>query len=194
MISLYWIRTRLWPKLIASTGANKFHFCERHIDGLMQERRNSIANTLELCLSCTNPSILPCDVAFTKKQPYSAQERASFIFSKSFLLTPWRSVETWYQQVCFCFKRIVLTLFGSSCKNYIIAGHTLVNSYRVCPKVSCLDDGSQVAVFSFDRIEITKGNILMAEHKTAIHYVGNGVARVVPLAINMNRWLSARLL
>ena len=29
-----------------------------HIDWLMQERRNSIANTLELRLSCTNPSIL----------------------------------------------------------------------------------------------------------------------------------------
>ena len=27
------------------------------IDGLMQERRNSIANALELRLSCTNPSI-----------------------------------------------------------------------------------------------------------------------------------------
>ena len=29
-----------------------------HIDGLVQERRNSIANALELRLSCTNPSIL----------------------------------------------------------------------------------------------------------------------------------------
>ena len=29
-----------------------------HIDVLVQERRNSIANTLELRLSCTNPSIL----------------------------------------------------------------------------------------------------------------------------------------
>ena len=28
-----------------------------YIDGLVQERRNSIANTLELRLSCTNPSI-----------------------------------------------------------------------------------------------------------------------------------------
>ena len=28
-----------------------------HIDGLIQERRNSIANALELSLSCTNPSI-----------------------------------------------------------------------------------------------------------------------------------------
>ena len=27
------------------------------IDGLMQEKRNSIANALELRLSCTNPSI-----------------------------------------------------------------------------------------------------------------------------------------
>ena len=29
-----------------------------HFDGLVQERHNSIANTLELRLSCTNPSIL----------------------------------------------------------------------------------------------------------------------------------------
>ena len=28
-----------------------------YIDGLVQERRNSIANALELRLSCTNPSI-----------------------------------------------------------------------------------------------------------------------------------------
>ena len=28
-----------------------------YIDGLMQERRNSIANALELCLPCTNPLI-----------------------------------------------------------------------------------------------------------------------------------------
>ena len=29
---------------------------DAYIDGLMQERRNSIANALELRLSCTNPS------------------------------------------------------------------------------------------------------------------------------------------
>ena len=28
-----------------------------YIDGFVQKRRNSIANTLELRLSCTNPSI-----------------------------------------------------------------------------------------------------------------------------------------
>ena len=28
-----------------------------HLDGLVQERRNSIANALELRLSCTNPPI-----------------------------------------------------------------------------------------------------------------------------------------
>ena len=32
--------------------------CHFYIDGLVQKRRNSIANALELCLSCTNPSIL----------------------------------------------------------------------------------------------------------------------------------------
>ena len=30
---------------------------EHHFDALVQERRNSIANALELCLSCSNPSI-----------------------------------------------------------------------------------------------------------------------------------------
>ena len=30
-----------------------------HVDGLVQERRNSIANALELRLSCTNPSMYP---------------------------------------------------------------------------------------------------------------------------------------
>ena len=30
---------------------------KEYIDGLVQERHNSIANALELCLSCTNPSI-----------------------------------------------------------------------------------------------------------------------------------------
>ena len=33
---------------------------KQHIDGLMQERRNSSVLTLELRLSCTNPSICDC--------------------------------------------------------------------------------------------------------------------------------------
>ena len=33
------------------------HLAIVHIDGLVQERRNSIANALELRLSCTDPSI-----------------------------------------------------------------------------------------------------------------------------------------
>ena len=32
-----------------------------HVDGLIQERRNSIANALELCLSCTYPSMPSSD-------------------------------------------------------------------------------------------------------------------------------------
>ena len=30
-----------------------------YINGLVQERRNSMANALELCLSCSNPLLLP---------------------------------------------------------------------------------------------------------------------------------------
>ena len=37
-------------------------FSERDFDGLVQERRNSIANALELRLSCINPSTLVTDV------------------------------------------------------------------------------------------------------------------------------------
>ena len=36
----------------------KLILCIKHIGGLVQERHNSIANALELCLSCTNPSML----------------------------------------------------------------------------------------------------------------------------------------
>ena len=34
-----------------------FVIATQHFDGLVQESHNSIANALELCLSCTNPSI-----------------------------------------------------------------------------------------------------------------------------------------
>ena len=49
-------------KLGSSSNDNWHHLkvrgriSELHIDGLVQERRNSIANALELRLSCTNPS------------------------------------------------------------------------------------------------------------------------------------------
>ena len=39
-------------------GIGDVSFPKPNIDGLVQERRNSIANELELRLSCTNPSIL----------------------------------------------------------------------------------------------------------------------------------------
>ena len=41
-----------------------------YIDGLVQERRNSIANALELRLSCTNPSIstFVCWIYFRKHE------------------------------------------------------------------------------------------------------------------------------
>ena len=36
-----------------------------HIDGLVHERRNSIANALELRLYCTNPSIWDMNIKIT---------------------------------------------------------------------------------------------------------------------------------
>ena len=37
------------------------------IDGLVQERPNSSVLAMELCLSCTNPSICLSDIMFKKK-------------------------------------------------------------------------------------------------------------------------------
>ena len=36
------------------------HFPNHHVDGFVEERRNSIANALKLCLPCTNPSMYLC--------------------------------------------------------------------------------------------------------------------------------------
>ena len=54
MFSLLYAWTSCWP-----TGcvASDLTHHEAHIDGLVQERRNSSANALGLRLSCTNPSI-----------------------------------------------------------------------------------------------------------------------------------------
>ena len=43
-----------------------FLLIQEYFDGLVQERRNSIANALELRLSCTNPPILCCDKLLSK--------------------------------------------------------------------------------------------------------------------------------
>ena len=51
-----WNTSRLKGKLTAGTKLNGF-FLFISADGLGQERRNSIANAVELRLSCTNPSM-----------------------------------------------------------------------------------------------------------------------------------------
>ena len=49
------------PTSLVPSGAKFFsdHFqmWQRHFNGLVQERHNSSALAMELCLSCTNPSI-----------------------------------------------------------------------------------------------------------------------------------------
>ena len=69
----YWLR--YWPKKDVTAvywqkcyvSLQWWSMVTYDIDGLVQERRNSIANALELRLSCTNPSsaeltvLIPCD-------------------------------------------------------------------------------------------------------------------------------------
>ena len=47
----------LWDVDTKGTKKTHVYFCG-HFNGLVQERHNTIANALELLLSCTNPSIL----------------------------------------------------------------------------------------------------------------------------------------
>ena len=55
--------TILVPYLLSQvTATHGSGTCRSHIDGLVQERRNSTANALELRLSCTNPSISRCPI------------------------------------------------------------------------------------------------------------------------------------
>ena len=49
----------LFPVTAWLSLASQAKYHQEHIDGLVQERRNSIANALELRLSCTNLSTWP---------------------------------------------------------------------------------------------------------------------------------------
>ena len=60
-VHLTMIYYRMKFQSVGSAEFNSAHFhalwfYEVHVDGLVQERRNSISNALELRLSCTNPS------------------------------------------------------------------------------------------------------------------------------------------
>ena len=56
----YWITVRKTPQIDQLTQINKLNF-----DGFMQKRCNSIANAMELHLSCIKPSIYAtCAIKF----------------------------------------------------------------------------------------------------------------------------------
>ena len=46
----------------------RYRWMHQHIDGLMQKRCNSIANTMELHLSCTNPSTYIIPITHSPEQ------------------------------------------------------------------------------------------------------------------------------
>ena len=64
----------------------------RYFDGLVQERRNSIANALEIRLSCTNPSIL-------------SKSSTSGISSKVWFMHPPRSPWITCPFICWRYRR-----------------------------------------------------------------------------------------
>ena len=58
IIGSFWYEGRGWPSW--KQDIYNYHDdvgCSSHINGLVQERRNAIANALDLRLSCTNPLI-----------------------------------------------------------------------------------------------------------------------------------------
>ena len=77
-------------------GRRMFHGCidpsqTGHFDGLVQERRNCSALAMELCLSCTNPSILDIcqtsNITCTKSQNLNV----SRLVSQSYVPNPLKS-------------------------------------------------------------------------------------------------------
>ena len=81
----------------------KTHCCVRsqqYIDGLVQERRNSIANALELRFSCTNPSICLQPMIFaitlmTLKSHFLCRTNVKRRWSRIWVCSPgrWTSVQ-----------------------------------------------------------------------------------------------------
>ena len=69
--SKYTCATTIWPinllRFLALFLQFFLLFCVLHIDGLMQEIRNSIATALELRLPCLNPSIWCCKLLFVHR-------------------------------------------------------------------------------------------------------------------------------
>ena len=64
---------------------------EHNLDGSLQERHNSIANALELCLSCTNPSI----ICFFWKKKATQRVRAFRFFPRHWLMFMYSPNQHW---------------------------------------------------------------------------------------------------
>ena len=80
----------LFPSLLCNVGNNHQNHQSSiitkilwaHFDGLEQERRNSIANALELRLSCTNPSIYSSPLQLIHYSPYITSHYITLVIAK----------------------------------------------------------------------------------------------------------------
>ena len=80
-LDCFWTQYQIFPENLV------FIFCRQcnlynDTDGLVQERRNSIANTLELHLSCTNPLIWSLMLGATLVLPQCSTTRSLPILKK----------------------------------------------------------------------------------------------------------------
>ena len=104
-----------------STWCNSLLECIPHIGGLVQERRNSIAKTLGLRLSCTNPSIYDLPSVWLShciKHIFIIATSLLNIFlwyiiisSHSITNSPWNLVK-------YPFSPIIVILMIKSCHNF----------------------------------------------------------------------------
>ena len=85
----------------------KLGLVKYHLDGLVQERRNSIANALGLCLSCTYPS--KCVLKqFLIKFPNFTKAGSQQPSSNPVFHSMW----PWFCFVMLCFVVVMLSDFG----------------------------------------------------------------------------------
>ena len=146
-----------------------------NIDGLLQGKRNSIANTLELRLSCTNPSICYLNVFRYSSLPWSTLTRqrrhdgcrclAQTIHITRCITTPswWLDILTPCLDITICWmaddladNKTTLVLVMARCpqrtSNYIYLNECLPDS--TTPYVSIWENGSdnvQINVLYFDK-------------------------------------------
>ena len=92
-------------------GPVTFTWGQYHIDGLAQERHKSIANALELRLSCTSPSIWNVQHIETRLEIINSKSQPHLPLANEFYGTPNRTLMLifWYQKMIFWYQKFLIS-------------------------------------------------------------------------------------